>query len=273
MGQIVVAAAMSHAPGIVAFKDQADPDQARHFYEAVEHIAGEVRAAEPDVIVLVTNEHYVNFYLNNVPALCVGTASTYRGPAEPFMGEEREIPGDRKLGLALLGGLLDREFDPSFSEDLVFDHGTIVPLNHLNAGDALPVVPIFVNNLFDPMPAPRRLYQLGQTLADIIVGLPRDRRVALLGTGGLSHWVGTPEAGEIDADWDRRFLESVNRGEGSKLADLTSDELGRIGNGTHEVRNWLTVMGAIGDIPADFTVYEPVAGWATGCAAAVWKPA
>jgi aromatic ring-opening dioxygenase catalytic subunit (LigB family) len=270
MGQIVVAAAMSHAPGIVAFKDLADPEMAQRFYEGVDRIADTIDAARPDVMILVTNEHYANFYLNNVPALCVGTAASYRGPIEPFMGPEQRIPGDRALAKELLVGLLERDFDPSFSEELWFDHGTMVPLIHLNRDMSIPIVPIMVNNLYDPMPSPQRLFALGRALADVIAQLPAGRRVALVATGGLSHKVGTPDAGEIDADWDRAFIGSVLRGEGSTLAALTSAELGSIGNGTHEVRNWLCLFGALGDLPADFAVYEPVLGWATGCGAAVW---
>jgi 2,3-dihydroxyphenylpropionate 1,2-dioxygenase len=108
MGRIVVAAAMSHAPGILAFKDQADPEQAKRFYEGMDRIASEVQAAQPDVIIAVTNEHFANFYLNNVPALCVGTAPSYRGPVEPWMGEEQEIPGDRTLGRASIGSSTSR---------------------------------------------------------------------------------------------------------------------------------------------------------------------
>jgi protocatechuate 4,5-dioxygenase beta chain len=57
------------------------------------------------------------------------------------------------------------------------------------------------------------------------------------------------------------------------LAELSHEELTKVGNGTHEIRNWLCALGAIGDIPADFTVYEAAYGWATGCGAAVWKNA
>jgi len=270
MSRIVVAAAMSHSPGIVAFKDFADPEQAQRYFEGMDRITDAIQAAQPDVILIVTNEHFANFYLNNVPALCVGIAPSYRGPVEPFMGPEQEIPGDRKFGQALLGALLDREFDVSFSEDLWFDHGTMVPLHFVNPGMTLPVVPIMVNNIYEPMPTPRRLYRLGQVIADVVTELPGDRRVALVATGGLSHRVGTPDAGEITVEFDDQFLDAVRRGEGSKLAELTHADLDRAGNGTHEVRNWLCAMGAIGDVPPAFTIYEAIQGWATGCGAALW---
>lgn len=271
MGRIVVVGAASHAPGIVAFRDQADPDQAARFYEGMDGLASAVRAASPDVIVAVTNDHYVNYYLDNVPPICVGTAASYRGPVERFMGDEKQIPGDRNYSRELLRALLERDFDVSFSEKLQFDHGTMVPLHFLNHDLAIPVVPIVVNNIYEPMPSPRRLYQLGQVLSKAIEEIPDDRRVALVATGGLSHSVGTPRAGDIDVEFDSKFLEAIRRGEGSTLASLTHDELEMAGNGTHEVRNWLCALGAAGDRPADLVVYEPVQAWATGCGAALWK--
>jgi aromatic ring-opening dioxygenase catalytic subunit (LigB family) len=271
MGRIVVAAAASHAPGIVAMQDLADPEQAKHFLGGMDHIGSELRAAQPDVIIAVTNEHFANFYLNNVPAMCIGTGASHRGPVEPFMGEERKVPGDRKLAQTLLQGLLDRDFDLSFSEELWFDHGTMVPLHFFNPEMTIPVVPIIVNNIYPPMPKPRRLYHLGQAIASVVGELPEDQRVALVGTGGLSHRVGTPDNGEITVEFDHEFLEVVQRGELRKLAELSNEDLAAAGNGTHEVRNWLSVFGAIGDVPADYTVYEPVSGWATGCGAALWK--
>jgi len=270
MGKIVVAAAASHAPGILAFRDQADPAQAARFYEGMDRVNREVQAARPDVIVAITNEHFVNFYLDNVPAMCIGIAPSYRGPIEPFLGEELKVPGDRELGRALLSGLLERDFDVAYSEELWFDHGTMVPLHFVNPAMALPVVPIIVNNLYDPMPTPQRVYRLGKAIASAVDDLPEERRVALLATGGLSHRVGTPDAGEITVEFDHEFLDGVRRGEGSKLAELSHDDLERAGNGAHEVRNWLCAMGAIGDVPAAFVAYEPIQGWQTGCGAAVW---
>jgi aromatic ring-opening dioxygenase catalytic subunit (LigB family) len=270
MGSIVAVAAASHAPGILAHRELADPEQAARYYEGMATLARAVRDTSPDVILAVTNDHYVNYYLDNVPAICVGTAPSYRGPVEPFMGEEKEFPGDRPFSKALLAALLEHDFDVSFSEKLVFDHGTVVPLHFINPDNGIPVVPIVVNNIYSPMPSPRRLYQLGRLLPAVIESLPIERRVALVATGGLSHNVGNSRAGDIDTSFDGRFLDAVRRGEGSMLASLSHTELEAAGNGTHEIRNWLCALGAIGDVPAEYVAYEPVAAWATGCGAAVW---
>jgi protocatechuate 4,5-dioxygenase beta chain len=84
--------------------------------------------------------------------------------------------------------------------------------------------------------------------------------------------VGTVDAGEIRPDFDAEFLSDVSKGHGSMLAEtMTSERLGAIGNGTHEIRNWLCVMGAVGDVPAEVTSYEAVPAWATGCGAVIWN--
>lgn len=272
MGTIVAAAAASHSPGISAFPVPDDPQSAERYHAGIERVADVFEAARPDVIVAITNEHFVNFYLNNIPAICVGTATSYFGPVEPFLKiPQVDVPGDRRFGKALVQSALESDFDVSFSEELRFDHGTMVPLHYVNRNMAIPVVPVMVNNLFPPLPTPRRLYAFGQFLARMIASQPDDLRVALLATGGLSHKVGTPDAGEINPEFDRAFLDDVVAGRGSKLASITSEELGAIGNGTHEARNWLGVMGAVGDIPAVVQSYEPIEAWATGCAAVTWN--
>lgn len=272
MGTIVAAAAASHSPGITGFVDMADPGQVERFHGAMHEIGRRFEEADPDVIVTITNEHFVNFYLDNVPAICVGTATSYFGPVEPWLGvPQTDVPGERRFAKALVADALAADFDVSFSEELRFDHGTMVPLHFANPDMAIPVVPIVVNNLYPPLPRPGRLYDFGRFLARAIADDGTDTRVALLATGGLSHKVGTVDAGEITPDFDRSFLDDVVAGNGSKLAVLTSDELAEIGNGTHEVRNWLCVMGTLGDVGAEVLSYEEVPAWATGCAAVAWK--
>lgn len=272
MGTIVAAGAASHAPTIAIARRDADPEAVARFDAGMARLADTVRAAEPDTLVLVTNEHFANFYLNNVPTVCVGTGSYHRGPSEAFLGEEKLVPGDRPTAKALVQSLVDQGAPVSFSEDLWFDHGTWVPLTYLNPDLRIPVVPLVMNNLIPPIPSPRAAYEFGRRLRAAIESLPADHRVALVGTGGLSHKVGTPDAGEVDPEWDRRFLDGVAKGEGERLSHLTHAELDSIGNGTHEVRNWLTVMGALAEgTTAEVTAYENIPSWVTGCGVAVFR--
>ena len=38
-----------------------------------------------DVLVVVSPDHWVNFFINNLPAICIGIGDEHDGPPEPFM--------------------------------------------------------------------------------------------------------------------------------------------------------------------------------------------
>jgi aromatic ring-opening dioxygenase catalytic subunit (LigB family) len=81
------------------------------------------------------------------------------------------------------------------------------------------------------------------------------RRVVILGTGGLSHAVGTPDMGKVDEQFDKRFLDLLCRQDPAML-DITDVEMEAIGNGTHEIRNWIAVAGAVEGAKGEVVMYE-----------------
>jgi len=92
---------------------------------------------------------------------------------------------------------------------------------------------------------------------------------ALLGTGGISHWIGVPNTGHINPEWDRWVLDQVRDGHGEALAELSFDDIERDGgNGGQEIRNWIAVLGALPGVKGEVLTYEPVKEWLTGCGAA-----
>ncbi|HSE95016.1 MAG TPA: protocatechuate 3,4-dioxygenase, partial [Methylomirabilota bacterium] len=93
---------------------------------------------------------------------------------------------------------------------------------------------------------------------------PESARVALVGAGGLSHWVGMPGMGRINVDFDRWFLDRLAAGRADEVTTLTDAEVDRAGNGAHEIRSWLTVAGAMPGRRARVLAYEPVTAWVTG---------
>lgn len=232
MAEIAVAATLSHAPGITGFKDAAGA-QAERYYAGMARLRQAFEAAEPDVIIEVFDDHFTNFF-DHMPAVCVGVGASHFGPAEPetFLRiKQTDIPGHPDLALALVREGLNAGFDLAVSHKLLLDHGSMVPLHFLTPAMNVPVVPVIVNTVSEPMPPPGRVYQLGQLIGKVIAGRPKRERVAVLGTGGLSHWVGTPEMGRIDRDFDEQFLETAEKGRGKELVQLTPEELGRHGNG------------------------------------------
>ncbi len=273
MGEIVLAAAASHAPGITGYPDRAG-EQGSRFMAGMEQIHQAFEEAQPDVIIEICNEHFVNFHVNNMPALCIGTGEYNVGPMEPEAWlhiPRTNVPGHPEFANAIVKEAYNAGFDLSFSERLLLDHGTVVPLHFFTPNMDIPVIPILVNSIAEPMPLPQRMYRLGKLISQVIATRPKGERVAVIGTGGISHWVGTPEMGRINVDFDERFLESIERGQGEAIADWTPEQIGQGGNGAHEIRNWIAVMGAVADAKGEVTTYEPVVEWVTGSGAVIWK--
>jgi 2,3-dihydroxyphenylpropionate 1,2-dioxygenase len=128
----------------------------------------------------------------------------------------------------------------------------------------VPIVPLYVNVYLPPQPAPRRCYAWGQALRRILDGRPE--RVALIASGGLSHYPGTDRYSSPDYDFDRALLASLAEGRGAETARLTGEELDKAGN--VELRTWITLLGALGAARAEVLCYEP--SWHHGNAAVAW---
>lgn len=276
MGRIVAAGCVSHSPGLTGFPQRAEPGAARRVLDAFAQLKASLAAARPDAVVMISAEHFTNLFLDNLPTFAVGTASGYDLPANQAFSSFLDIdahpyPGQANLGEAMYRGLLARDFDPALvAGGYGFDEGFAVPLTLLTEGFAPPVVPLVLNAVHEPYPSLRRCYALGTALAEAVADQHHAERVALMGTGGLSHWVGLPQAGEIDRDFDQRILDALVAGRGEQLCDLSDKEIEAAGNGAHEIRAWLAVAGAVGTAPFEVLAYEPVPAWLTGtCVARV----
>jgi aromatic ring-opening dioxygenase catalytic subunit (LigB family) len=269
---IVFACAASHAPGMTAWTEAAPKAQSDKIIANYRKLGEMLTAAKPDVLLAITVEHWANFFLNQMPTFCIGRAADYDGPVEEWLRiPKTRVPGDVRLGSEPLEACIDGGIDPSFSDELLFDHATMVPLHFLTPESDLPVVPLIVNTLTPPMPSARRCYTLGGLLRRSLDKTAT--RVAVVATGGLSHWPGEAKAGKINVDFDKRFLDLLIDGDRSKLADYTHEKIAReAGSGGHEIRTWITLAGALPDWKATLLAYEPVVPWATGCGLVAFSP-
>ena len=108
-----------------------------------------------------------------------------------------------------------------------------------------------------------RCVEIGRVLGIAIRNAPTDDRVAVIGAGGLSHWVGHPRVGDIDEEFDRWFLDRLSERELAAVLALTDRQLSEAGNGAHEIRSWLTVAAAAGGRGTELA-YEAIHPWITG---------
>src|SRR5689334_12957368 len=204
---LVFAGVCSHAPGITGRKDRADPVVRDAFYAAYDRMRQALEAARPDALVVIGAEHFANFFMNNMPAICVGMGEHYDGPIEDeeWLGIKRtRFPGAPKLSMQLIQDVMN-DVDLAYAQEWKFDHGIMVPLHFLTPRADLPVIPVNINCQGPPLIPLKRCYEFGRALQRACAARPE--RIAVIGTGGISHWPATPDSGKINEAWDRAFLE------------------------------------------------------------------
>lgn len=260
---IVFGCAVSHAPGISAWPDAAPSQQRDSIYAGFARLREGLAAAAPDALILFTSEHWTNYFLDHMSAFCIGRATDYAGPTEPWLKIERcRVAGDASLALQLIETCYANGVEPGYAHEMNFDHGTMLPLHFLRPEMDIPVVPIMINTLATPQPAPRRCFELGRIVGNF--ARTANRRIALIATGGLSHDPGELRHGWIDSDFDRRFMTEMRDNKLDRLARYSIADLAAKGAGAIELLAWIALAGAMNPYQAEIISYEAVAPWATG---------
>jgi 2,3-dihydroxyphenylpropionate 1,2-dioxygenase len=269
---LVFAGACSHAPGITGRAARAQTVVRDTFYAKLGELRERLEATRPDAIVIVAAEHFANFFMNNMPAYCVGMADEYEGPIEDeawLAIRRRKVPGNAALSRRIIETLLE-DIDVAYAEEWKFDHGIMVPLNFLTPRYDLPVIPVNVNCQGPPLTPLKRAYAFGRALRRVFDAQPE--RIALIGTGGISHWPATPDSGTINEAWDRDFLQRFLANDREALTAYTDEETLRdAGQGGFEIRTFLTVAGATQGATGELLFYAPIPIFAVGCTVATMR--
>lgn len=268
---IVFAAAMSHAPGITAWTEAAPEAQREAILGAFARLRERFAAAKPEAVIALTSEHWTNFFLDHIGPYCVGMAASYAGPVEPWLRVEKSIvPGDVELANALVEAAYDAGIEPNFAHEMVLDHGTMVPLHFLNPVLDVPIVPVMFNTLAAPQPSATRAYDFGTAIGEVARRSPK--RIAVIATGGMSHDPGERRHGQIDAGFDRAFLERMATGDAAALRAYRREDFTAAGAGAFELLAWIALAGALRDWRGETLAYEAVVPWATGCGVMAFAP-
>lgn len=190
----------------------ADEGQRNRVVEGMNRARDIIARARPDVIVIFSTDHFDRCFYDNLPAFLVGVGEEAVGPAVAgFDIPNVRLPIASKLARFIVREGLEGGVDFAFSEELALDHAEIAPLMHLTPRWDVPIIPIVVNAFAPPMPSPKRCFDVGAFIGRCIERWPAGTRVAFLGTGGLSHWVGPPQTGKINEQFDRWFLECLTQ--------------------------------------------------------------
>jgi len=251
MATIVGGIATSHTPTIgfaVDTHKEKDPVWAPIF-EAYKPVQKWLAEQAPDVLFYIYNDHVTSFFFDHYSHFALGVGDTY--PVADEGGGARPLPslkGHPRLAQHIAYGLVADEFDLSYFQNKGLDHGFFSPMSLLwphNGGWPGAVIPFEVGVLLFPIPSARRCYKLGQSLRRAIESYDEDIKVAIVGTGGLSHQVHGERAGFNNTDWDMEFLELLEKNP-EQLTKLTIAEYAeRGGVEGAEVIMWLIMRGAL----------------------------
>jgi 2,3-dihydroxyphenylpropionate 1,2-dioxygenase len=220
-------------------------------------LRADMEQAKPDVLIVVANDQFVNFFWNNIPTFFVTIGDKVKGQ---FTRHKFHYRNHRDLGRAIVRCGMRKGIDFSYGEYIELQHTQVVPLYFLLREPKIPILPIYVNTWVDPAPSPHRCYRVGEVIRE--VADQSKERVAILATGGLSHFPGSPRIGEIDTQFDHKLLEVMREGKGRSLVDYSVEDLLQAGD--TEFLNWMVVLGTIGDAKAAYASYMPdfvATGW------------
>lgn len=263
---LVYAGVCSHAPGIVGRSDQADPDARDRLYAAFDAMRVAIEASRPDAIVVIAAEHFANFFMNNMPSFAIGMADSYEGPIEDprWLGiDKQQVPGNAELSRRFITEVMQRS-DVSYAEEWKFDHGIMVPLHFLTPEYDTAIIPVNINCQGPPLTPLTRAWAFGESIRAAADALPE--RIAVVGTGGISHWPATPDSGKINTDWDRDFLDRWARNDRAALLDYDDlDVYAEAGQGGFEIRTFLAVSAAASGAQGTVHFYAPIPIFAVGC--------
>ncbi len=215
MAEIVGGVGTSHIPAVGAAVDKGKTGDAywKPYFDKLPPAREWIAAVDPDVCIVVYNDHANAFSLELIPTFALGMADRFEIADEGF--GPRPVPvveGHSDLAWHLGESLILDEFDMTLVNEMKVDHGLTVPLSVMfGEPDAWPckVIPLAVNVVQYPPPTGNRCYRLGQAIRRAVESYEGNERVVIFGTGGLSHQLQAERAGLINAEWDYEFLDQL----------------------------------------------------------------
>jgi aromatic ring-opening dioxygenase catalytic subunit (LigB family) len=265
MGEIVAAMAGVHAPQLLQKFAGEEEDKLEASREALRELGRVLDRTAPDVLLVVGTDHLETFSLDLVPTF---TLVTGRRAAGEFGGETFDVPVHGELANALLEGLVERGFDMAYSQHAELGHAFATPFRFVLGERDVPVVPLLVNVYLPPLPSGRRCEALGRAIGEVVADRPE--RVAILASGGMSHFPGTPRYPSPEFAFDEWIIERIGANDLDPILDLTPPQLDEVGEG--ELLAWFVLWGAMGRrAPGRVLSYQKV--WHHGQGVVVWDAA
>ncbi len=257
-------------------------------YQRWERLLGDIQKdlinMKPDILVVIGDDQRELFLDDGMPTFSVFWGENVKVvPKEKLppsleparwanFGEKlEEYPCHPELGEHIIRSMMKEGFDVAqltkqaegrgIGHSYIFTHERLM-LKNKN----IPMVPIMVNTYFPPnQPTIERCYEFGKALRKAIESWDHSKRVAIVASGGLSHFV-------VDEELDRKVLKALQTKDKELLLSIPENYLDE---GTSEIRNWIVGAGAMEHLDMEVLDYIPayrsIAGTGCGMGFACWK--
>jgi hypothetical protein len=237
-------------------------------WEAMDRLQADIAAAKLDVMIIIGDDQREIFQDASRPAVAVYYGETIRNAAAPTTpvtdwylqdqrkrmedGKDRFYPCHPALGTHIISGLMEREFDITAIKALVGDqfegHAYSFVHRRYMGEPPMPIVPVFLNTYYPPnQPSPRRCFELGAAIRELVRSFPQDLRVGVIASGGLSHFL-------VNEELDGKVVQSLRDRDYDALKSLPARLLN---SGSSEIRNWIAVAATATDLSLDWITYVP----------------
>lgn len=271
MARIVAGVGCSHIPSIGAAADngkEQDPYY-KPLFDGYGPARDWIKNVNPDVIILVYNDHASAFSVELINTFVLGVADQFEPHDEGY--GPRKVPtviGHADLSAHILESLILDEFDMALANEMTVDHGLTVPLTVMfDKPDAWPcqVIPLCVNVIKYPQPTGNRCFNLGRALRRAVESYPEDLKVAVFGTGGMSHQLQGERAGLINQEFDKKFIDTLADNPEALLKIDHVEYMRDAGSEGIELIMWLVMRGAMQSPREAYRFYHvPMSNTAAG---------
>ena len=293
MANLVGCAAMSHAPQLMLNPDYwhllntragenlpEKPDLAKNetrdlkwskwngCMDAIAQLRDKINTLNPDVLMIVGDDQHENLVDDNMPPFTIFMAPEVEASASlRYLNQSKsenrtKYRVEATLAKALIDGLMEEGFDPSYSKKTRYDgglgHAFARVLKFLSPQASHSIVPIMVNTYYPPAPSAKRCVQFGRALARVLRQASGNQKVVIIASGGLSHT-------KIDERLDESFIKALQQNNLDYMRAMRASDLVE---GTSEIRNWI-VSAAAADRPGTMLDYFPLYRTNTGVGCAM----
>ncbi|MFN3885695.1 MAG: hypothetical protein ACK4MG_01945 [Aquabacterium sp.] len=270
MSRIVGGFLVPHDPVMFVAPEAPSQSIRDRMWGAFQRCAERIAALEATAAVIIGADHYMLFGTSCLPAYLIGTGDV-DGPIDALPGLRRRVyPTNEALATHIATHGRATGFDWAVARAFTVDHAVAIPDQLMvqparDKGLDIATVPVYLAAGVDPYLSLPRAAQLGGQIKAAVEAFPGNERVVVIGSGGISHWVGTAEMGRVNETFDRGILDMAVRGDLNALTSLSDEHiLAEGGNGAMELRNWACAMGAMPGAQGEVIDYAAVPEWVTG---------